>query len=247
MDKSLAGKKIFITGGTSRLGAAFVKRALESGAQVFFSYHAQEAAAEQLTGLGACAYALDLADTRSFAALVERLKKDAGSLDALVHNAAAVRDGTIESLSEEDWDSVMAVDLKAPAVLTQRLLPLLTEGRAGGLPAKIIFITSRAAFRGSYGAANYAAAKAGLIGLAKSLALELAAFPVLVNAVNPGFMLSRMTQDLSPKVIASQRAASALSQLSNPEEVANFLAYLLSDGMGQVTGQVFHWESRSIP
>ena len=246
MNQQLSGKKIFITGGTSRLGEIFVRRALAEGARVFFSYHTQEAAARKLSAEGATAFALDLTETGSFAGFVERLRKEAGPLDALIHNAAAVRDGTLQTLSEEDWDTVLNADLKAPALLTQACLPLLLEGRhpAGASPAKIIFLTSRAAFRGSYGAANYAAAKAGLIGLVKSLALELAGHPVLVNAVNPGFMISRMTQDLPGKVLQAQRAASALGRESDPAEVADFLAYLLTDRMTQVTGQVFHWESR---
>ena len=247
LNKPIQEKKIFITGGTSRLGDAFVRRAVAAGARVFFSYYTRHAAAEALVNLGARAYALDLNDNAAFPALAGQLKKDAGSLDALIHNAASVCDGTLQTLSEDDWDSVLKVDLKAPAMLTRQCLPLLVNDRKrSAVPAKIIFLTSRAAFRGNYGAANYAAAKAGLLGLMKSLALELAEVPVLVNAVNPGFMISRMTEKLPEKVLAAQRAASPLGRESNPEEVADFLVYLLSDKMSQVTGQIFHWESRGM-
>jgi 3-oxoacyl-[acyl-carrier protein] reductase len=151
-------------------------------------------------------------------------------------------------MTEADWDEVLHADLKAPFLLTQKLLPLLTSPRraSAASPAKILFLTSRAAFRGSYGAANYAAAKAGLIGLVKSLAAELGTVPVLVNAVNPGFMISGMTENLPDALKEIQRKASPLEKFSNPEEVADFMTYLVSDRMTQVTGQVFHFDSRSI-
>jgi 3-oxoacyl-[acyl-carrier protein] reductase len=244
----LPGKKIFITGGTSRLGQAFVQHALREGAHVFFSYFKAQPIAEQLSCLGARAYALDLNNSASYSTLARELEKDAGHLDALIHNAASVRDATLQMMTETDWDEVLNADLKAPFLLTQKLLPLLTSRREPATvePAKILFLTSRAAFRGSFGAANYAAAKAGLIGLVKSLALELASVPVLVNAVNPGFMISGMTENLPEPVKEIQRKASALERFSNPEEVADFLTYLVSDRMTQVTGQVLHWDSRSM-
>lgn len=112
--------------------------------------------------------------------------------------------------------------------------------------AKILFITSRAAVVGSFGISNYAAAKAGLIGLAKSLALELGKKNILVNAVNPGFMKSRMTENLPEEVLQKNLEASPVGRYSDPEEVADFLVYLSSDAMTQVTGQVLHFESRQI-
>jgi len=244
---SLSGKKIFITGGTSRLGQAFVQRALREGAQVFFSYAKARDTAEHLSRLGARGYALDLNNLSSSTCLARDLEKDAGFLDALIHNAAAVRDATLQTMTETDWDEVLTADLKAPFLLTQKLLPLLTKPReAAAGCAKILFLTSRAAFRGSYGAANYAAAKAGVIGLVKSLAAELGSIPVLVNALNPGFMISGMTENLPEPVKEIQRKASPLERFSNPEEVADFLVYLVSDRMSQVTGQVFHWDSRGM-
>jgi len=243
----LSGKRIFITGGTSRLGQAFVRRALREGAQVYFSYFKAEETARELCSLGARAYELDLNTPPCYEVLANQLKKDTGFLDALIHNAAAVRDATLQTMTEADWDDVLTADLKAPFFLTQKFLPLLTGPReACSGNAKIFFLTSRAAFRGSYGAANYAAAKAGLIGIVKSLAMELAHVPVLVNAINPGFMISGMTENLPDAVKELQRKASPLGKFSNPEEVADFLINLASDRMTQVTGQVFHWDSRGM-
>ena len=108
-------------------------------------------------------------------------------------------------------------------------------------------LISRAANLGAYGASNYSAAKAALVGLVKSLAQEWGPEGILVNAVNPGFMLSRMTENLAEEYLEKNRKASPLSQYSDPEEVARFMLYLCSDAMTQVTGQVFHFESRRIP
>lgn len=229
------------------MGQAFVRKALREEAQVFFSYFKSGEIAAALSSLGAQAYELDLQCPSSYQALLDKLEKQTGSLDALIHNAACVRDATLQTMTEADWDDVLTADLKAPFFLTQKMLPLLTRPR--GLTegsAKILFLTSRAAFRGSYGASNYAAAKAGIIGIVKSLAAELGHVPVLVNAINPGFMLSGMTENLPVAVKELQRKASPLEKFSNPEEVADFLIDLISDRMAQVTGQVFHWDSRGM-
>ncbi len=224
-----------------------MRQAQAAGARVFFSYHSSRETADTLAALGAKGCALDLTDSASFERFAEDLQKNAGTLDCVIHNAAEVRDVTLQNMTEEDWDVVLNADLKAPFLLTQKLLPLLQKTRvADESPAKIIFMTSRAAVRGIYGAANYAAAKAGLIGLVKSLALELGPVPVLVNAVNPGFMISGMTENLPEPVKEMQRKASALERFSKPEEVADFLVYLASDRMAQVSGQVFHWDARSM-
>lgn len=255
--KLLENKKILITGGTSRLGECFVRRAVSEGARVFFTFHQSSALAEELIKFGAKGYQLDLASTSAIDAFAKILKTDAGNLDAVIHNAAAVRDHTLQNLTEEDWDYVMAVDLKAPYYLSKKLLSLLfkrdkgTSSHSLGATAenavrKILFITSRAGVQGGFGISNYAAAKAGLIGLTKSMAQELGKKNILVNAVNPGFMKSRMTETLPETVLQAHLAASPIAKHSEPSEVADFLAYLCSDQMKGVTGQVFHFESRKI-
>lgn len=241
--KALENKKILITGGTSRLGECFVRRAVSDGARVFFSFHQSSLLAEELIKLGAKGYQLDLASTPAIDAFSKILKTDAGNLDAVIHNAAAVRDHTLQNLTEEDWDYVINVNLKAPYYLTKKILPLIFKGEH---EKKIFLITSRAGVQGGFGISNYAAAKAGLIGLTKSMAQELGKKNILVNAVNPGFMKSRMTEALPETVLETHLAASPIHQHSDPSEVAGFLAYLCSDQMKGVTGQIFHFESRKI-
>lgn|GEM_PF-579663 len=243
MSSNLSGKNILITGGTSRLGECFVRGALKSGARVYFTWTQASAKAAELHALGAEGFSLDLSDMRKIQHFADLLNERVQKLDAVIHNAAAVSDKLLRDMEEEDWDRVLNVDLKAPFYLTQKILPLVLKAA----PSKIFMLISRAASLGAYGAANYAAAKAGLAVLVKSLAEELGPSGVLVNAVNPGFMLSGMTKNLAEPYLQKNRDASPLGKYSNPEEVARFLIYLCSDEMTQVTGQVFHYESRRMP
>ena len=242
MEPLLSGKKILITGGTSELGTAFVLKALEDGASVFFTHFRSVEKAKKLEASGARGFFLDLADKKSLDAFLERFIHESETLDILIHNAAIAADERIENLSEEDWDKVIAADLKAPFYLTKGLLPLLMRNP----PNKIFMIVSQAGLHGLAGAANYAAAKGGLLAMMKSMAMELGRKKILVNAVNPGFMKSRLTENLSEKIIKQALDRSPLKALSDPREVAEFLAYLCSDLVKQVTGQVFHFESRSL-
>lgn len=242
MSEILAGKNILITGGTSVLGSAFVRRAREAGASVFFTFDRNEEGAKALSKAGAEGFRLDLSGGDAIDLFQKEFRSKVKTLDVLIHNAALTRDATIQNMDEAAWDKVLAVNLKAPYLLTKKLLPLLFKAQ----PSKIFFIVSRAALQGIFGAANYAASKAGLVALAKSLAQELGRKEILVNCVNPGFMKSRMTESLPPEIFEKNRRESALGRISDPEEVADFLVYLSSDHMTQVSGQVFHFESRKI-
>ncbi len=237
-------KNILITGGTSRLGSCFVRKAKAAGYRVFFTYHQNSSSAQELQNLGAEGFQLNLADTAAIDEFAKILKEKAGVLDCVIHNAAAVRDHTLQNLTEEEWDHVMAVDLKAPYYLTKKILQMLFKASKESGSAKVLMITSRAAIQGGIGISNYAAAKAGLIGLAKSMAQELGKKNILVNAVNPGFMKSAMTENLPEQVLQNNLEASPIARYSEPGEVADFLFYLCSDAMKGVTGQVFHFESR---
>lgn len=242
MEKILSGKKILITGGTSALGSAFVRRALDAGAEVFFTYHQNEVRAKELKSLGAQGFPLDLSDGNAIDLFQKEFRLKTKLLHVLIHNAALTRDATLQNMKEEEWEEVLSVNLKAPYLLTKKLLSLLFKVKQ----SKIFFIVSRAALQGIFGAANYAASKGGLVALAKSLAQELGRKDILVNGVNPGFMKSRMTESLPPEVIEKNIRESALARLSDPDEVARFLVYLSSDHMTQVSGQVFQYESRKI-
>lgn len=231
---------ILITGGTSRLGQAFVRKALARGGRVFFTYFKSSGIAQELETIGAKGFLLDLANARDIDAFAETLKGKTEQLEVLIHNAAATADALIERMSEKQWDDVLRINLKAPFYLTQKLLPLLLMKK----PSKVFTLVSRAGLSGLAGAANYAAAKGGLIAMTKTLAKELGRKKILVNAVNPGFMRSSMTADVPQEVLQRNLEDSPLKAFSDPEEVADFLIYLSSDQMRQVTGQVFHFESR---
>lgn len=242
MNNLLSGKKVLITGGTSVLGSAFVRKALENGARVFFTYFNSKEKAYELETAGAGGFRLDLTNTGDMERFCSGFKNENETLDALIHNAAVTADGYIEKLPEKDWDRVIAVNLKAPFYLTRQLLPLLMKAQ----PSKIFMVVSQAGLNGLAGAANYAASKGGLIAMTKTLAKELGRKKILVNAVNPGLMKSAMTANVPEAELRKSLDRSPLKTLSNPEEVAGFLVYLCSDLMKQVTGQVFHFESRPM-
>jgi 3-oxoacyl-[acyl-carrier protein] reductase len=237
---SLKDKTILITGGTSPLGQAFVRKAIQQGARVFFTFFKAVEISQELEKTGARGFPLDLADARAIETFAATLKEKVESLDVLIHNAAAFANSLIEQMTERQWDDVMRVNLKAPFYLTQKLLPLLMRRT----PSKVFTIISRAGLNGLAGAANYAASKGGLIAMTKTLARELGRKKILVNGVNPGFMQSAMTGSLSEKIHQKNLDESPLKIFSNPTEVADFLVYLSSHRMQQVTGQVFHFESR---
>jgi 3-oxoacyl-[acyl-carrier protein] reductase len=246
LESSLKEKIILITGGAGRLGQAFIRKAVQEGARVFFTYLKSFEAAKELERTGARGFPLDLADVKAIDAFAETFKQKAESLDVLIHNAASTADAFIEKMSERAWDDVMRVNLKAPFYLTQKLLPFLMARRGDNplSPAKVFTIVSRAGLSGLAGAANYAASKGGLIAMTKTLAKELGRKKILVNAVNPGFMRSSMTANVPRETFQQNLEESALKNFSDPEEVADFLLFLSSDQMRQVTGQVFHFESR---
>lgn len=240
MHVDLFNKTIFITGGTGTLGGVFVRAALREGAKVWFTYFQNKAEAAALEKAGARGFLLDLSSSGGLEQIKEELKSSFGRLDVLINNAATARDGTCERLSANDWDHVLETDLSAVFHLTKTMLSLLYRSPQG----KIVNVVSRAGLRGAYGAANYAAAKAGVIAFTKSLAMETGRKKILVNALNPGFMISGLTQNLPEKIKEMQKDASALGSFSDPKEVADFLIYMVSDRFRSVTGQVFHYDSR---
>ncbi|OGW80559.1 MAG: hypothetical protein A3G33_09310 [Omnitrophica bacterium RIFCSPLOWO2_12_FULL_44_17] len=242
MNITLSNKTILITGGTGALGRAFVESACKEGAQVFFTYFRHSEEAKRLETLGAKGFHVDLAQRSEIDRLVRDLSACTMELDAVIHNAAIVRDKTLANLSTEDWDEVLAVNLDAVYYLTKQLLPIIT--RKPG--AKILNIVSRVGLRGNFGQVNYAAAKGGLIALTKTLAKELGRKGILVNGLNPGFMKSELTKGLPEDVIERNVKESPLRTISDPKEVSDFLIYLLSDHVQHVTGQIFHYDSRSV-
>jgi 3-oxoacyl-[acyl-carrier protein] reductase len=240
LEFSLKDKIVLITGGTGRLGQAFIRKAVRCGARVFFTYFKSFDISKEIEQIGAQGFPLDLADVKAIDAFAATFKERVESLDVLIHNAASTADALIEKMSEKEWDDVLRVNLKAPFYLTQKLLPLLLRKT----PSKVLTLVSRAGLNGLAGAANYAASKGGLIAMTKMLAKELGPEKVLVNAVNPGFMRSSITAKIPQEILQRNLDESPLKTFSNPEDVADFLLFLSSDQMRQVTGQVFHFESR---
>ena len=241
MEVSLAAKTILITGGTSVLGQAFVRKALENGAHVFFTFYTNESKANELELAGAKAFRANLANTSDIIKLKTWISSEISHLDGLIHNSAIVKDRTIQNLTESEWDEILQVDLKSVYFLTKELLRLLLKKER----SKILTIISRVGLRGGFGQANYAAAKGGLIALTKSLAKELGKRKILVNGLNPGFLKSKMTAELPKEVFQMNQQSSVLSEISDPDEVADFMVYLMSDRVKHASGQIFHYESRS--
>jgi 3-oxoacyl-[acyl-carrier protein] reductase len=238
----LKNKQILITGGTSALGRAFVGRATEEGATVYFTFHTDAEVAKTLESLGAQGFQVDLSKRADMNEFRKKIKEKTRHLDALIHNAAVIRDHTIQNLTEQEWDDVLNVDLDSVYFLTKRLLSLLFKSPQ----ASILTIVSRIGLRGGFGEANYAAAKAGLMALTKSLAKELGRKKIRVNALNPGFMKSKMTTTMPQEAFERNVNESVFKEISNPEAVSNFMIYLLSDHFSSVSGQVFHFDSRPV-
>ena len=234
-----SGKNILITGGTSVLGEQLVLQAMELGARVFFTWQSNEAKANELEKLGGRSLRMDLHSMDSIRDAAKKISGAIRTLHGLVHNAAVTRDALLENLSDADWDDVLNANVKAPFVLTCELMPILEKAK----PARMVALTSRAASAGVYGASNYAASKAALEAWVKTLARE-AGEKILVNAVNPGFMLSGMTEKVPEKAKEMQKGLSPLKKFSDPKAVAKSILYLLSDENEQITGQVLNFESR---
>jgi 3-oxoacyl-[acyl-carrier protein] reductase len=237
--KLLTGKVALVTGGSRGIGAAIVRRFAEQGADVAFTYlsSAEKATAieSELHSLGvrAKAYRSDAADFAEAEALVKSVLADFGKIDILVNNAGITRDTLMLRMSEQQWDEVMAANLKSVFNLTKQVLkPML---RGGG---SIINMSSVVGVFGNAGQANYAASKAGIIGFSKSIAKEVGSRNIRCNAVAPGFIETDMTGDLDEKTREVFLAGIPMKRLGHASEVADVCVFLGSDMSGYISGQV---------
>jgi 3-oxoacyl-[acyl-carrier protein] reductase len=234
----LDGKAALVTGASGGIGAAVARALHAQGAVVVLSGRRREAL-ESLSGeLGEGTFACpaDLSDASQADALVESAEHVAGPLAVLVNNAGMTRDMLALRMSDEDWQVVQDVNLSAPFRLARAVLRGMLRRRAG----RIISIASIVGVTGNAGQANYAAAKAGLIGMTKALAKEVAPRGVTVNVVAPGFIATPMTDRLSEQQRAKLGDAIPLGRLGKPDDVAAAVVYLASEEAGWVTGATVH-------
>lgn len=234
----LRDKVAIVTGGSRGIGAAIALELAKNGAKVVINYNTRKELADRIVAeineFGGDAYAIqaDVSESNESAYLVQETINHYGKLDILVNNAGITRDSTFKKLTEEDWREVINVNLNSVYNNTSAALPYLLESDAG----RIINISSIIGQAGGFGQTNYAAAKAGLIGYTKSLALELAKSKVTVNAICPGFIGTEMVQAIPEKVLAGIVEKVPQKRLGKPEEIARGVVFLCKDG-DYITGQ----------
>ena len=236
----LKGKAALVTGGSRGIGRAVCLELARRGACVAVNYAGNAAAAEETVesckamGVDAFSVQADVADAAACDAMVKEVLSRFGRLDILVNNAGITRDGLMPMLKDADWDAVLDANLKGAFHCMRAAYRPMMKQKYG----RVVNLSSIVGLRGNAGQANYAATKAGLIGLTKSMAKELAGRNVTVNAVAPGFIDTDMTAALPEKARESMLASIPMGRLGQGEDVAKAVAFFAGDGAGYVTGQV---------
>ena len=234
----LKGKTAIVTGGSRGIGAAICKRFAEQGANIALLYagNTQKAeetkAALQEMGVKAEAYQCNVADAEQVAAVCKQIIKDFGGADILVNNAGITKDKLVPMMKVPDFDSVVDTNLKGAFYMIKQLHPVFMKQKSG----KIINISSVSGLMGNPGQTNYSASKAGLIGLTKSVAKELASRNVNCNAIAPGFVATDMTENLSENNALIDHIP--MKRFAQPEDIANLALFLASDQSDYITGEV---------
>jgi 3-oxoacyl-[acyl-carrier protein] reductase len=233
----LTGKNALVTGSTRGIGRAIAEAFALSGARVAVAGRDLQRAQEAASAIGnnAEGFAADVGDTSAVAKLVGDVEKAFGSIDILVNNAGITRDNLVMRLKDEDWDAVQNANLRGAFVAIRAVSRGMMKKRAG----RIINIASIVGLIGNKGQANYAASKAGLIALTKSVAKELGSRNILVNAVAPGFIETEMTAAMTQEARDALGQQIALERLGSVQDVAAMVAFLASDLASYITGQVF--------
>jgi 3-oxoacyl-[acyl-carrier protein] reductase len=236
---SLAGKKALVTGASRGIGKAVALKLAAEGADVIVTATSLERAkqtADQIVALGRKAIPLkvDVGESSDVEALFQLVVAEFGTLDILVNNAGITRDGLLMRMKDEDWDSVLDVNLKGTFFCTREAIKLMAKAKSG----RIVTISSVVGEMGNAGQANYCASKAGIIGFTKAVAREYAKRNITVNAVAPGFIETDMTGVLAEGVREELLKQIPVNRFGSPEDIANAVYYLVSELGSYVTGQV---------
>ena len=234
----LKGRKALVTGATGGIGEAIARALHQCGAIVGLHGTREEKLAELASELGerTMLFPANLSDRDSVAALGEKVEADMDGLDILVNNAGITRDGLFVRMSDDDWDDVIRVNLTSVFGLTRAIAYPMMRRKSG----RIINITSIVGVTGNPGQANYCASKAGMIGLSKSLAQEIASRGVTINCIAPGFIASAMTDKLNEKQRDAIMASIPMRKMGEGSDIAAAVIYLASDEAGYMTGQTLH-------
>lgn len=236
----LKGKVVLITGASRGIGRAMAQKFAQEGASVAFTYLSSvekgQALEEELRAFGGqvSGYRSDASDYKAAEELIGQVVADFGKIDVLVNNAGITKDGLLMRMTEEQWDTVITVNLKSVFNLTKAAIKPMMKAKAGS----IINLTSVVGIRGNAGQANYAASKAGIIGFTKSVALELGSRNIRSNAIAPGFIETEMTGEINEKAVEEWKQQIPLKRGGQPEEVADCAVFLASDLSRYITGQV---------
>jgi len=238
----LEGKVALVTGGSRGIGRAIALKLAAEGADVVINFAGNVAAAEatvsEIKALGRRALMIqaDVASGEACTAMVESVIKEMGKIDILVNNAGITRDGLLMRMKDADWDAVLNTNLKSVYNCTKAVIKYMMKARSG----RIVNISSVVGLIGNAGQANYAAAKAGILGFTKSVAKEVASRGITVNAIAPGFIKTDMTSTLPEKVVDQMLASIPLARMGEAEDIAKAAAFLVSDEAAYITGQTLH-------
>jgi 3-oxoacyl-[acyl-carrier-protein] reductase len=239
---NLTGKVALVTGASRGIGQATAIELAKAGVDVVVNFIGNEAVAqetvEKIEALGRKAIKIkaNVGDADDVQAMVDEAIATFGHIDILVNNAGITRDGLLIRMKDSDWDEVLNINLKGVYLVTKAVAKLMVKQRAG----RIINMTSVSGVTGNVGQANYAAAKAGVIGFTKTCAKELAARGITVNAVAPGFIETAMTDVLPEKIKEGIAATVPFGRMGQPEEIASVVTFLASDFASYITGQVLN-------
>ena len=240
MSRELEGKVALITGGSSGIGTATTQVFAREGAKVAFTYRKNQEGADanlaalKAMGCDARAYKADAADFGRAQEVIDDICEHFGTIDILVSNAGANWDSVIWKMTEEIWDSVVATDLKGVFNYIRAVVPVFRAKKAG----KIVTVSSINGLRGKFGQSNYAAAKAGVIGLSKSVAREVGRASVNVNVVCPGLIATEMIQGMPDEFKETAKKEIIIGRIGTPQEVGEVIAFLSSERARHITGEV---------